>query len=146
MRILTFLGLLTVTFTLTAQLSLAKDISNKELFIGYISIQEALAADDLGTAQSKAKQLQSEIQNLQSKDFKDLKGLLATFVSSKTISDARKEFKKLSMPFVDWMGRNKDAELEVVQCPMYSAKWVQKRGDIANPFYGKEMLKCGEKI
>ena len=30
-----------------------------------------------------------------------------------------------------------------VFCPMAKAEWIQKSGKIANPYYGKSMLRCG---
>ncbi|MBK8204950.1 MAG: DUF3347 domain-containing protein [Bdellovibrionales bacterium] len=115
----------------------------KEFVPGYISIQEALTADDLTLAQTKAKELQEQIQS--EKGLKDIKSSLGAFQKTKAISDARKEFKKLSTPFVKWMESNKDSNFEVVYCPMAGAKWVQKKGEVSNPYFGKEMLHCGEK-
>ena len=34
-------------------------------------------------------------------------------------------------------------DLKVAYCPMARKSWVQKAGDIRNPFYGSEMLTCG---
>jgi hypothetical protein len=127
-----------------------KEPTSKDILNSYVLIQEALASDNLSLAQTKAQdlqiQLKSDSQNLRSKDFKDLKNLIILFLKSKTIEEARNEFKKLSSPFVEWIVRNKEAGFEVVHCPMAGAKWVQKKGEILNPYYGKEMLSCGEKV
>ena len=35
-------------------------------------------------------------------------------------------------------------DLRVAYCPMVDKSWVQAAGDIRNPFYGSQMLTCGE--
>ncbi len=67
-----------------------KEASVKEFMPGYISIQEALTADDLTLAQTKAKELQEQIQS--EKGLKDIKSSLGALQKTKSISDARKEF------------------------------------------------------
>ncbi|MBG59484.1 MAG: hypothetical protein CMJ16_03400 [Peredibacter sp.] len=53
--------------------------------------------------------------------------------------------KDLSQLFVG-NGKNKELnQLQIVSWSMAKAKWVQKKGDIANPYYGRKMLSCGEK-
>lgn len=123
--------------------ALAKVLSLKDVLPAYISIQEALSADNLSLAQEKARELQKQTQN--NKGLKDINSSLNSLSKAKSISDARKEFKKLSAPFVKWMESNKEPGFEVVYCPMAGAKWVQKQGDITNPYFGREMLHCGEK-
>ena len=34
-------------------------------------------------------------------------------------------------------------ELKVAFCPMVRKSWIQQDGDLANPYYGSEMLTCG---
>lgn len=126
-------------------MSHAKEISVKELVPGYIAIQEALTADDFSLAQTKAKELEKQTKDAKGKELKALSASLSSFQKAKSISDARKEFKKLSTPFVKWMESSKDSNFEVVYCPMAGAKWVQKKGEVSNPYFGKEMLHCGEK-
>lgn len=124
----------------------AKDSSPKELLSGYVAIQEALVADNLVVAQTKAQELKQASLTLNAKEFKDVNVSLTSFIEAKSIKDARKEFKKVSSVFVSWAEKNKDANFEIVFCPMASAKWVQKKGDVANPYYGKDMSSCGEKV
>lgn len=125
--------------------SYAKDISVKELLPGYIAIQEALADDELSLAKQKANELEKQAKNAGGKELKAVKASLSIFQKAKSLSDARKEFKKLSAPFVKWMGSNKSSEFDIVYCSMAEAKWVQKKGEVLNPYFGKEMLRCGEK-
>lgn len=128
-------GLSTVAF--------AKESSLKDILPAYVSIQEALSADNLTLALEKARELQMQTQN--NRGLKDINSSLNSLSNAKSISDARIEFKKLSAPFVKWMESNKEPGFEVVYCPMAGAKWVQKRGGVTNPYFGREMLHCGEK-
>ena len=112
----------------------------------YVSIQEALARDDLKEAIHQTQLLQKESKNLESQDLKRIESALVGISSSTQISDARKEFKNLSLPFAEWVLKNPNAKLSAMYCPMANAKWVQKEGKTLNPYYGKSMLGCGEKI
>ncbi len=123
----------------------AQNIAVHDLVPEYIAIQEALAADDLAGAQAKAHELQKKALPGKSKDLKKIKASLASFIKSRSIASARKEFKKLSPSFVDWADKNKDSRFEVLYCPMAGAKWLQRKGEVSNPYFGKEMLHCGEK-
>ena len=58
---------------------------------------------------------------------------------------ARAAFKELSLAMVDWAAKTKPQGYETYSCSMFPGKWVQKSGPIRNPYYGKEMLECGEK-
>lgn len=123
--------------------ALATESSLKEFLPAYISIQEALSTDNFNLAQEKARDLQKQVQN--NKALKDVNASLNPLLKAKSIADARKEFKKLSAPFVKWVEQAKEPGFDVVYCPMAGAKWVQKQGQVANPYFGREMLHCGEK-
>lgn len=126
-----------------SSVALAKGSSLKDILPAYASIQEALSIDNLALAQEKARELKKQTQN--NMGLKDINSSLNLFLKTKSIADARKEFKKLSAPFVKWMESSKEPGFEVVYCPMAGAKWVQRQGDINNPYFGREMLHCGEK-
>ena len=88
----------------------------------YIALQEALAADNLDAA------------------------LKTGQLKAKTLSEARKEFKKMTPPIEAWVSKHPGSGYIIVYCPMAGAKWVQREGKISNPYLGKEMLNCGEQI
>ena len=50
-------------------------------------------------------------------------------------STSRELFAKMELP----------KDYAVAFCPMYKggSKWVQKKGTLANPYFGKTMLTCG---
>ncbi|MBK9294167.1 MAG: DUF3347 domain-containing protein [Oligoflexia bacterium] len=141
MRSLIFL----LAFGLFSYTSYAKRASLAEFLPNYIAVQEALAAGDFSLAQQKVKEFENLIKNAKGKEIEDLKIPLRAFQNAKSISATRKLFKKISKPFVSLVETNKDPEFDIIYCPMAGAKWVQRRGEIFNPYFGKEMLHCGEK-
>ncbi|NOZ79500.1 MAG: DUF3347 domain-containing protein [Acidobacteria bacterium] len=62
-----------------------------------------------------------------------------------TLAEARDAFGKLSRPMVQWRemfrGTNKP---KVVFCPMVKKPWLQESNQVANPYLGKKMLRCGK--
>lgn len=106
----------------------------------YVKMQEALAGDNFKDALASHKVICEKELGHYTDSYKDCKK------EFKTIEDLRNSFKKLSDVY---MAHGKKKELEGLQkasCPMAEAKWVQKKGDLRNPYYGKSMLECGEKI
>lgn len=107
---------------------------------GYIKIQEALAHDSMDGVASAAAEIQKKAAS------KSIKNAAKRVATAKNLKAARAAFKELSKPIVSWAQQAKPTEYEIVDCSMAGAKWVQKRGTIQNPYYGKEMLECGEKV
>ena len=71
----------------------------------------------------------------------------------KDLADVRKQFLPFSTALVDFVKqlRKQDqafASLKVYHCPMAPKPglWLQAKAPLANPFYGAEMLRCGEEI
>lgn len=61
------------------------------------------------------------------------------------IKSARTAFKKLNESFEAFLNDHPDTsgKYRVAYCPMAKASWVQTGASIANPYYGRSMLKCG---
>ena len=102
----------------------------------YVMAAEALAADDYAKAKTALTDLVRESQG-------DLKAKAQTAAGAANIAAMRKEFRALS-EIVSKMDLPQGHSL--VFCPMYEkgSYWVQKKGGIANPYFGKTMLTCGE--
>ena len=69
------------------------------------------------------------------------------------IAKARDSFKILSRAMVGFIkgpGREEalSSGIKLYYCPMADERWIQKEGDLQNPYLGKDMLICGseEKI
>ena len=106
----------------------------------YLKVQEALAADDFKTSLSSHKELCT----------KDAKAIGAAYKdcskSFKNIDELRTSFKVLSEVYIKNIPASELKGATKASCPMASARWIQKEGDLRNPYYGKSMLECGEKI
>lgn len=102
----------------------------------YIAAQEALAADNFAKAKSSLTELAKESQG-------EVKARAQAAADATSIAAMRKAFKPLSEAVVKLA---LPAGHVVAFCPMYEGggSWVQKGEKIANPYYGKSMLTCGE--
>jgi hypothetical protein len=45
-----------------------------------------------------------------------------------------------------WGTMSKPKGIDVVFCSMAKGSWLQKRGEVRNPYYGSSMLTCGEVV
>lgn len=131
MKQIFFLSSLLITST-----TFAKDLG----LAPYVSVQEALAKDDFKGALEAHKSLCAKELSTLKQDYKDCSK------SFKSIEELRTSFKALSEAYFK-NGSKKEIEgLQKASCPMAEARWIQKKGELANPYYGKSMLTCGEKI
>lgn len=128
----------------------------------YLEVKNALA-DDNGSAAAKAantlnKELQSygagQLNDAQKKVYADVEEEALEHSehigkNADKIDHQRSHFNKLSVVMYDLIKSNKtDRILYKQYCPMYNDKkgglWISEKKEIQNPFYGKEMLECGE--
>lgn len=130
---------------------------------GYLAVHEALAADDLRGAKAAAAGLRSAVAAVDVRDnatverawhpvSMQLDAAAQKLEQAPNIDAARTHFEPLSKATQRMMqvtGNPSDLELTVAFCPMAfgnrGAEWVQPQGDVANPYFGKAMLQCGEK-
>jgi hypothetical protein len=112
--------------------------SQPDLLASYVKIQAALAADNVKAAQTAANALATEAA---AAGQKDVAAKATAVAKAEKITDARKEFKALSAA-IESLAEKRD-DLVVMYCPMADADWVQAKGSVANPYYGKMMLTCG---
>jgi hypothetical protein len=110
-----------------------------DILAPYIQIQESLAADkDTGVKEAAKKIIELSSGN------EKLSASARKLRAASDIKTMREEFKKLSEPIVAWAKKVKPAGHIVVYCSMAPGRWVQKEGAVANPYYGAEMLECGD--
>jgi Cu(I)/Ag(I) efflux system membrane fusion protein len=68
------------------------------------------------------------------------------------LKQARQEFNTFSPFLVEWTKQLRNqkafAELKIYRCPMAPKPgvWMQLKGPLRNPYYGSEMLDCGEEV
>jgi hypothetical protein len=110
----------------------------------YLQVQTALAADSLSGAQTAAKALSAQAAKLGPA----LKTVLAPadkLAAAADIKAARTAFGELSDAMIGIAGAGTGGKgVRVAYCPMVKKSWLQKDGEIANPYYGSSMLRCGE--
>ena len=129
------------------------------LYSAYFAAQEALAADDFEKFLVAQDDISTMLTIVQDKSlsadalaiWKDIAGnLQSTSTKSPNIKDARIIFEDMSKAITQLQGKfghAMDTYYEMY-CPMAfdfkGAFWLQRNGTLANPYFGAEMLKCGE--
>lgn len=106
----------------------------------YEKMQDALASDDFKNALVAHKYICDKELIHYKDDYKDCGK------SFKSIEDLRESFKKLSEVYFENGNKVELNKFHKANCPMAKARWIQKAGPLRNPYYGKSMLDCGEKI
>ena len=67
-------------------------------------------------------------------------------LKSADLKAGRETFKSLSRSMAHLQRLAGNRKPVVFYCPMAKAYWLQENADMSNPYYGKEMLRCGEKV
>jgi hypothetical protein len=112
-----------------------------DLSIGpYVKMQDALASDNLKSALEAHKFICDKELIHYKDDYKDCDKKF------KDIEELRTSFKALSEVYFENGDKKEMSKFQKASCPMAKAKWIQKTGTLRNPYYGKSMLDCGEKI
>ncbi len=114
------------------------------LLDAYVSVQEALAADDLPAAQSAAQTL-ADVPEI------DTLAAYADAIASATdLVDARLAFGELSVAVARMAQANGVSDLTLFNCGMAKAPmggvWLQRGTSTRNPYFGASMLMCGNRI
>jgi Cu(I)/Ag(I) efflux system membrane fusion protein len=121
----------------------------------YLSIQAALASDDLAQAKTGAAAFAEAMKGApKDEDEKEDVDAFNTpanqIASAESIADARQAFIELSSEMtslVSHVGISGKENLYAVKCPMANdhkgATWIQSDKTIHNPYFGSKMPKCG---
>ncbi len=153
MKVLRFLAILMISLTASAVTASAHSDAFKPAFTSslmpaYLSVQSALAADDLAAAQSAARTLLASAK--QGPEFAAFTKPVQAMISAPDIKAARTSFGAVSrelIALVQHVGTTGEQDLFVAHCPMaFGGKggdWLQGDQKIANPYYGAMMLRCG---
>ena len=140
----------------------ANNASINDLVSSYLNLKNALTEDKGDDAASAAKQMSASIGGIdgssltadQKKIYDDVKDDIkehAEHIQSNgsDIKHQREHFDLLSKDMIDLVkttGSNQTLYRDF--CPMYNKKkgafWLSETKEIKNPYYGKEMPKCGE--
>jgi hypothetical protein len=119
-----------------------------ELLSSYLTLQEAMAADEESKSKEAGDEFHTQVNALQKKHA-PLQSL--TQYTSVWGVDSLKEirmdfeaFNKAFIPFIaDFSDDNGKLTVSKAFCPMAPGRWLQKNPQLRNPYYGSEMLTCG---
>ena len=111
-----------------------------------VAIQNSLSGDSFKTVEHHAKILGKWVHEEKPSDIdhkiasKSLEQL-----SADDIKTVREGFKKFNLEFAKHLKKHPISSkgYRMAYCPMAKARWIQKDNKIANPYFGKSMLRCG---
>ena len=119
----------------------------------YVPMQEALAGDSVaGVREQVAKIGAAAAAIAGAKGEPALSAaveVVATAARGMTATDIeglRGQFKPLSRGLALLVEKQAVAGRGIYYCPMVDAYWIQKSGEVRNPYFGKQMLTCGELV
>ena len=126
-----------------------------DLVTHYLAIQMALADDSLIQVPEHSAALKDmALATLKESGHGDKQlghGAAAAFASAtdqlakaKNLEEARRAFGELSDALVESGDVTTTGSLNVAYCPMAKRHWLQTGNEISNPYYGSQMLRCGE--
>lgn len=116
----------------------------------YVPMQEALAGDSVAAVREQAAKVAAEAAAaLQAGgDRKSLEAVAAAAkgMTAMELPGLRDQFKPLSLAIAHLVEKQAVLGLGIFYCPMVDAYWIQKTGEVRNPYYGKQMTSCGEQV
>ena len=115
----------------------ATDTGADKLLDAYTAVSGALAADDLEAAQKAAVELAAAAKSVHPELAKEAQAV----AESDSLETAREKFKPLSQHAVK-LAEGKEGYF-VMTCLMAVGDWVQTEKQVANPYCGSSMLRCG---
>lgn len=131
----------------------------------YLGLSKALAADDFDAAKQAVDPLHQRLAGLLpidsedkavevwTKEKRDLSEIVARLQKANDLEALRSGFALLSEQMLSlqrMFGLPTEGSLYEVHCPMAfdgrGASWIQSDAAVRNPYYGKSMLKCADKV
>ena len=138
------------------------DAGNKleTLYDAYFEVQKALAADEKPSAATAQRLANTATELSNSTDIPEVSRKLTSQIATNAahlhhmdLVGARKAFKPISHSVLTLATqiRSQDAEQPFTHfyCPMVpggGGDWLQPGGELLNPYFGSQMLRCGEKV
>ena len=119
----------------------------KSVLNHYLTIQTNLAGDSVKGLAEQANAIATAVKGDSMKMLSpDVAAQAEKLAQAKDLKAARAAFKPLSASLVKYLADKKAGKgvYHEVYCPMADANWLQTGKDIKNPYFGKEMLDCGE--
>jgi hypothetical protein len=112
----------------------------------YETIRKALINDTVTGIPDPAAAIQKLAKSAPADLAPQIAGAAQKLSVAKDLSSARDAFYELSKPMVRWREAAGNKAHVVAYCPMSKRSWIQPKGEIGNPYYGKSMATCGEVV
>ena len=136
----------------------AQDSKATAIVSEYLSIKNALVADNTDEAAEAGGKLVAALENFDVSNFSDaeqteLKDIIvnakeqAEHISDSPMEHQREHFKTLSKDVTDMVAiTGTDKKLYEQFCPMYDkgSAWLSASNEVKNPYYGSKMVTCGK--
>lgn len=131
------------------------------IYEAYLALQKALSSDDLEAAKSRYAELVEASNRFQPKGSRKAQQAAQTLTArlaaegqrgaeATELKAARRTFERVSLPMIEALrrfGNPLSEPLRVAECPMAidnrEASWVQRADEVENPYWGREMYRCG---
>ncbi|MDN3596353.1 efflux RND transporter periplasmic adaptor subunit [Zunongwangia endophytica] len=140
-------------------LSKSFQLALKPVIQDYLQLKDDLVASDATSTRQAAKKTSAKINNI---DTAELNKILSSYVKaiqdkfkaisvSKDIATQREHFIALSQNMIALVSNFDEIdEIYIQRCPMANnnlgATWLSRNKEIKNPYFGSQMLGCGETI
>lgn len=125
-----------------------KDENTQKVYTSYLKLKDVLVASDSEGAREAGKELAIALAEI--KGCENTSALATKISSSDNLQTQRLHFTALSSDVVDLMKHTdiNSGTLYVQYCPMANegagGYWLAAEKEVRNPYYGDEMLNCGE--
>ena len=130
-----------VAFAATGALGASESV--KSIVNSYLEAHAALAADKVEGVKAPAAAMAAEAEKMGPSGAAILKQARA-LEQAKDLNAAREAFNPLSESVIAAAKAANVGDVKVAYCPMAKGSWLQKDSTIKNPYYGAQMLTCGE--
>ena len=138
--------------------------ATEQFFTAASSLSASLASDNVNAFNEQTEKLQPALTNLDSAfpdghPWKaDIKKVTRAshLEKAKTLADARTSFIPFTKAAAEFAKTARSqqkafASIKIYECPMApkpgeTTQWVQLKAPLRNPFYGSEMLECGNEV
>jgi hypothetical protein len=116
----------------------------------YLEAQSDLAKDKADRVPQLLQQSGAQLKALSAEPAVQKYQAVVNRATDNDIAALREVFKEASLALIDLghdVGLPPDApDVQVFRCPMAKANWLQRPGEVMNPFYGTSMQTCGAAI
>lgn len=132
-----------IALVLFAGLTVAASDNVKGIVDSYLEVHAALASDKLEGVRAPARAIAAEAEKMGERGAAMLKAAKGV-EQAEDLKAARAAFNPLSDLVIAAAKKANITDVKVAYCPMAKGSWLQKDDTIRNPYYGSQMLTCGE--